>query len=109
MTTYLIKRTRTITRQAGDVADIVFTVPEVLSLVGKEVTFCIADSSKSTLITKSLNNGAIVVEQVITILLDPQDTTGLEGTYLWELQISDTDGPITIGRGEFIIIGEIIL
>lgn len=44
MATYLIAREITITRQEGDAADVVVTVPSTLSMTGKTARFQVRDS-----------------------------------------------------------------
>ena len=103
MTTYLIAREIPITRQEGDVADIVITVPAVLSLVGKKVRFQVRDINGRVIMDKK-DAGLTIDGQVISIPLYPDDTTRRAGKHRWELEVSDDNGPITIGKGPFIII-----
>ena len=108
MATYLIAREITITRQEGDVADIVITVPAALSMTARTPVFQVRDTSNRAIINKT--TPAITVQaQVINIPLLPADTKGKPGKHRWELQVTDTNGPVTIGRGNFEIIKEIIV
>jgi hypothetical protein len=106
MTTYLIKRERTITRQEGDVADVVFTVPNIFNLVGKTIKFKVYTYAKEEILELSSGNGITVDTQTITCLLSPSLLVGYAGKHRWELEASDITGPITIGKGDFIVTGE---
>ena len=99
MATYLIANEITITRQAGDLADITFAVPDVLSMSGKTAKFQVFDKNRNAIIEKEHPN-LTVNGQTITIPLLPDDTKDKSGTYYWELEVSS---PITIGHGQFII------
>lgn len=104
MSTYLIKSEKTITRQEGDVADIVITVPALLSLSGMTAKFQVSDNSHKIVISK-LDDDIAINDQVINIPLLPEDTEGFAGKFRWELQVVNEDGPITIGKGPFNITG----
>lgn len=99
MSTYLIANEITITRQAGDLADITFTVPEVLSMTGKTAKFQVFDKNRTAIIEKAAPD-LVVNGQVITIPLLAADTQNYAGSHYWELEVT---GPITIGHGPFII------
>ena len=103
MTTYLIAREITITRQEGDLADIVITVPAVITLVGKTVRFQVRDINGRVIMDKK-DAGVSIADQVISIPLYPDNTLRRAGKHRWELEVSDSDGPITIGKGPFVII-----
>lgn len=103
MPTYLIKSDITITRQEGDVADIVITVPVLLSMTGKTAKFSVFDTNNKAIIAKT--TGTLTIDgQVITIQLLPADTLRKAGKHRWELEVVDANGPITIGRGPFVIV-----
>lgn len=102
MATYLIAKEITIIRKAGDVADIVFTVPQVLPLAGRQVSWGAYNQNNTELILKTHNDMTIDGQQV-TIPLKPEDTNGHHGTHVWELVVTDDEGPITIGKGDLII------
>lgn len=106
MATYLISREKTITRQEGDVADIVITVPALLSMTGKTAHFAVADNGGRNVINKEKDIS--IDEQVISIVLKPEDTSRKAGKYRWELEVKDANGPITIGKGDFIIVKQLI-
>lgn len=107
MATYLISREITITRQEGDTADIVVTVPSTLSMTGKTARFQVRDSGNRVIINKE--DEIAIVGQGITILLAANDTARHAGKHRWELEVSDANGPITIGRGDFIIVKQLIV
>jgi len=105
MATYLIANEITITRQAGDLADITFTVPDVLSMSGKTAKFEVIDKNRKTIL-KKVSPDITISGQVITIPLIPSDTQNYPGTHYWELKVST---PITIGHGSFVITKTIIV
>lgn len=104
MATYLINSEKTITRQEGDDADIVITVPVAFSLTGATVIFQVEDAKGNIIFTKT----PTPVGQVITITLDAVDTKGHYGNRRWELQVTKSGKITTIGRGDFIIVREMI-
>ena len=111
MATFLIGSEININRQEGDTADIVFTMPTILDLsLFAEVKFQVKNATKSVF-TKSLTDNTITVNgQTITIPLLVADTTNKAGTHRWELEISnDTPEVITIAKGNFTIIKQIIV
>jgi hypothetical protein len=108
MPTYLIGKEIAITRQEGDVADIVVTVPDILSMDGKTARFQVRDAGNRMIINKD-QTGIDIDGQIITIELQPADTSKKSGKYRWELEVADDDGPITIGRGNFDIVKTMIL
>ena len=99
MATYLISREISITRQEGDAADVVVTVPSTLSMTGKTARFQVRDSGNRVIINKE--DEIAIVGQGITILLAPEDTARHAGKHRWELEVSDANGPIKIGGGDF--------
>jgi hypothetical protein len=113
MATYLIKEDIDITRQEGDTADIVFDMPVLLDMGSYPVVkFQTKKTYGGTIIlNKTVGSGLAVVGQVITVTLDSVDTKGANrGTFKWELEISnDTPEIITVGRGTFTVVKELIL
>lgn len=105
MATYLIANEIDITRQEGDTADIVFTVPVSMSLSGATVIFQVLDNKGNVLIEKTPTPAG----QNITVLLEPTDTKGHYGNKRWELEITKTGNIYTIGKGDFIIVKEQIV
>lgn len=115
MPTYLITQEIPITRQEGDTADIVFTVPTVLDMTGMTVRFQVFKGrtpyGNKVLISKKTGLGISTSGQVITVTLDPSDTVGISGVRVWELQVVHEAGSnerYTIGRGDFIVKPELI-
>lgn len=100
MATYLIAKEITITRKAGDVADIVITVPVALSMSGRTARFGVFRQDESQVMLKEAVD-CVVSGQTITIALAPEDTEGKQGDHVWELEVINDDGPITIGKGDF--------
>lgn len=101
MTTYRIGKELTITRQEGDVADVVITVPDVLPMAGRTAVFGVFDRAGRQVFSKDVD--IVVVGQVLSIPLLPLDTQRRSGELCWELEVTDSAGPITIGRGKFIV------
>lgn len=111
MATFIIGSEINISRQEGDTADIVFTVPSILNLdLFTEVKFQVKNATK-TIFSKSLtDNNLTVLSQTITIPLAVADTANKTGTHRWELEISnDTPEVITIAKGNFTIIKQSIV
>lgn len=103
MATYLIKNDFTITRQEGDIADIVFVVQDTLLISGMTVKFQVF-KSRTVVIDKVSPTTITVVGQTITIPLLQADTQDLKGTLTWELELTSTGKRITIGKGNFVIV-----
>jgi len=115
MDTFLIKTEKTITRQEGDTAGIsilVPTPPNGIDLDTYDATFVVVNSDGVEIIRKesfSSVPGITITDQTIDIPLYVDDTTTYAGEHRWELQLSNaTPEVITIGRGDFIIIAQII-
>lgn len=110
MATYLVQSSISITRHEGDIADVVFTIPNPpLDITGYGVRFWVKDSSGRTIIRKDTVDATITVAgQLVTIPLLPADTKGHAGKHSWESEIYDINGPITIGYGPFVINAELI-
>ena len=109
MATYLIKREITITRQEGDTADVVIVVPEVINMENYNARFAVKDNIGKTVFEKKSENSEMTITgQTITIPLLVADTKKKAGKHRWELQITNENEVITIGRGFFVIVNEII-
>lgn len=110
MPTYLIKKEKPITRQEGDTAEVVVVVPDVIDMGSYEVQFKVTDSSRRAVFSKSSGAGTITVSgQTVTIPIAADDTKRKPGKHSWEMQITNnTPEVITIGRGPFVIVGEMI-
>jgi hypothetical protein len=109
MPTYLVKKEIAITRQEGDTADVVFTVPDVLDLALYNVRYHVLDNNRRYVFHKDTGEGTIQKDgQVITIPLLSEDTKEKTGTHRWEMELHNADEVITIGKGIFVIIPELI-
>lgn len=109
MATFLIKREITITRQEGDTADVVIVVPEVINMANYDARFSVKDSNGRTVFDKKSENAELTISgQTITIPLLIADTKRKAGKHRWELQITNATEVITIGRGVFVIVNELI-
>ena len=108
MPTFIVRKETTITRQEGDVADVVFVVPKVLSMTGRTARFGVFDSAGTTIFEKESPDPVSIASQTITIPILPADTTGHSGSQRGELEVNNDDGRITIGRGHFIITPQLL-
>lgn len=104
MSTYLIAAEKTITRQEGDDADIVIIIPDEFSMTGATVIFQVEDTKGNVIFTKTPTPAL----QIITITLAAGDTKGKYGNKRWELQVTKDSKITTLGRGDFIIVKEMI-
>lgn len=112
MSTFLVAREFPIVRQEGDNADIIFTVPIELSLAGTVTAkFQVKTTDSRLIFSKDTTEGITIDGQDITVELLPVDTKGKSGQFRWELEITKeaTYGIVTIGKGNFKIVKEIIL
>lgn len=113
MATYLIDNEITLNRQEGDTCDVVFTdVPADIVLTGATAIFEIkANPTSTAIITKTTDDDITITGQQITVNLLPTDTKGHSGRWRWELQVTlaDTTTVITLGKGCFNIIAELIV
>lgn len=106
---YIVRKKAKIRRQEGDTGSIVFTVPDGLSLSGKAALFQVRDSSGTSIFRKStLDSSIIIALQVITVNLDGTEGLGCDGLHNWGLKISDASNTITIGKGPYEIIKQIV-
>ena len=103
MSTYLIDQPIQFTRQAGDIADVVVTVPDVISLTGKTIKFTVIRTSDGTTVFSKITTDMTVVDQVVTIPILTADTTGKAGSHIWEMVILATGFRVTVGQGTFVI------
>ena len=109
MATFLIKREITITRQEGDTADVVIVVPDVINMTNYQARFSAKDSNGRTVFDKKSENAELTISgQTITVPLLIADTKRKAGKHRWELQITNENEVITIGRGVFVIVNELI-
>jgi len=109
MSTYLISEEVNITRQEGDTADIVITVPSTITLSDFTEIKMQVKNGNNLMMGKTLSGETITVNgQTITIPLLTTDTKNKSGLHRWELELSSTTQTITIARGNFTIIKEII-
>ena len=104
MSTYLIENQFPITRQQGDISDVVFVLQNTLPLTGMTVKFQVRNSRGDLLLDKVSPTNITVVGQQITIPLLKVDTETLKGTLTWECEITKEGTRITIGQGEFIVV-----
>ena len=104
MATYLIQNDFTITRQEGDISDIVFVVQNTLLLTGMTVKFQVFNSKSEIMMDKVSPTNITVVSQQITIPLLQADTQSLKGSMTWECELTGTGKRITICKGAFVII-----
>ena len=112
MNTFLIGDEITISRQEGDTSYIEFQdIPTEISLVGASAKFQVKKKSKSdtAIISKTDASGITISGQNLTVNLLPSDTKNYAGRWRWELQITlQNTSIITIARGNFIIVAELI-
>ena len=107
MQSYIITAEIEITRQEGDTGSIVMTVPAVLNPANYTITFTVKERKGTTIFTKG-NTDWIRASQQITCYLAAVDTKGYAGNHEWELQFTSLTEVITVGRGSFKIIREVI-
>jgi len=99
MATFIIAQEVTITRQEGDLADLVLVVPDILPLTGRTAKFR-AEKIDGTAFIEKQSPDIVMLLQVITIPILPADTDGNSGKHRWELKVYDAqNNPITIGKG----------
>lgn len=108
MAAYLIKEDFEITRQQGDISEIVFVVQNTLLLTGMTVKFSVYDSKGVAKITKVSPTTITVVAQTITIPLLKADTETINGALYWEMELTDANRRITIGKGRFNVVKTLI-
>jgi hypothetical protein len=108
MQSYIITQEIEIIRQEGDTGSIIMTVPSVLDPADYTIDFQVRER-KGRLIFEKVDADWTKAAQQITCYLDSDDTTGFRGEHRWELQFSSLTEVITVGRGCFSIIGEVIV
>jgi hypothetical protein len=110
MATYLIKKEKKITRQAGDDSEVSFILPEVFPAEETEVRFGIfynQSTNREPLIILNTED-AQIEEQKVTFLLEKEITINKKGPLLWELEVTHEGRTHTIGRGEFELIKKLM-
>jgi uncharacterized protein YjbK len=107
MQSYIITAEIEIERQEGDTGSIVLTVPAVLDPSDYTITFSVKERKGTTIFTKT-DTDWIRASQQITCYLAAVDTKGYAGNHEWELQFTSSTEIITVGRGCFKIIKEVI-
>jgi hypothetical protein len=108
MQSYIITQEIEIVRQEGDTGSIVMTVPAVLNPANYTITFKVMTRGGSLIFSKT-DTDWIRAGQQITTYLKATDTKTYKGQHKWELQFTSSTEVITVGRGCFSIIKEIIL
>lgn len=104
MATYLIKQEKQITRQEGDTADVVFTLPELINPSEYEIKFSVFSNVAQGTLLFEKQEEITIEEQVVTVPILPADTLHQEGDRYWELSISNESAKHTIGKGKFKIV-----
>lgn len=104
MATYLIKQEKQITRQEGDTADVVFTLPEFIDPNDYEIKFSVFSNVSQGTLMFSKSEEITIEDQKITVPILPEDTLSQEGDKYWELSISKESAKHTIGKGKFKIV-----
>jgi len=108
MQSYIITQEIEIVRQEGDTGSIIMTVPSVLNPANYTITFKVKER-KGAVIFEKADAAWTKVGQQITCYLAAVDTKGYKGNHEWELQFSSLTEVITVGRGCFKIIREVIV
>lgn len=95
--------------QEGNLADVQLTMHSSFSMTGVKVTFQVRDNSDDLIIEKKSSLGTITIAgQAITIPLLPADTTGHNGTFLYEIDfLNATNQPFATIGGKFTIDKEV--
>jgi len=104
---YIIKNEIEIRRQEGDTGNITIIIPEQIDLDGMVPILHVVDRKLNTIFKKEDSDWSIN-DQTISCSLLPTDTRGKSGNHKWELQLQSLNEVITVGRGNFLIIKEII-
>lgn len=105
MTTFLIKKEKTIIRQQGDTSDVTFVFPEVIPPADYSIRFAVwSNVSQGTLLFEKTNNNLQIDGQSVTVPIAPEDTAEISGERYWELTISNDVRKHTIGKGTFKIV-----
>ena len=114
---FLVRAEVTITRQEGDTGSIEFIIPATIDMTGMDVIFEVQDVDEQSVFKKESDVSETQIEidladsrgQYVAILLDGTETKGFAATdHRWELQVSDGDDIITVGKGTFVIQSEVI-
>ncbi len=99
---------------AGNTKHLAFAVVDeagmAVDVTGAMVTFVIApQNNPAPVITKSTNtNGVGVSSSTITVMLTPDDTAALVGSYRYELEIVDASGNVSTNQGALLIWGTLL-
>jgi hypothetical protein len=104
MNTYLIAREIAITRQEGNVANVVITVPDLFPMEGRSAIFEVTDQTTRTLFKKTESDGLTISGQIITVSLEEKDTDRRVGMHHWKLRATGGEGIVDIGNGPFIVV-----
>jgi hypothetical protein len=104
MPTFLVKQEKTIIRQEGDTADVVFNLPEIIDPSEYEIKFSLFSNVAQGTILFSKTDEIIVEGQQITVPILPADTLNKQGEKYWELSIETSEVKHTIGKGIFKIV-----
>jgi hypothetical protein len=110
---YIIVEEVTLTRQEGDTGELAFIVPEVLDPSLFTITLQVRtvpgeNEVVGRLVLEKTGDDWTVEGQNISAPLEEADTKYWAGTHRWEMQFTDVQQVITVGKGDFIITGEII-
>ena len=110
MSRYIVEKAYNIRVQENDACNIQFIAPVEISLTGKKAVLYVKNDCGESQYKLELSpdNGKITTAgQTIVASILPADTLGKKGTTPWLLRVysNSTDG-ITIGKGQFQIIGE---
>lgn len=107
MNSYVITERVTVTRQEGNTGSLGFIVPAVLNpaLFTIKLQVWTATNKSAILFEKT---SWTVTGQTITTPMAAVDTKGYAGTHKWEMQFTSLTEVITVGKGDFVIIKELI-
>jgi hypothetical protein len=105
MATYVIKKERTITRQAGDDNEVSFILPQVFPADEVALRFGIfynVSNNREPLLVLTQDE-AYNEEQTVTFPIHKDDTANKKGPFRWELEVTHEGKTHTIGRGDFVL------
>lgn len=101
MPTFIIKKEKTIIRQEGDTADVVFTLPNIINPNDYDIKFSVFSNAAQGTLLFSKSEQIIIEGQQITVPIPPADTLNKQGEKYWELSIETSEVKHTIGKGIF--------
>lgn len=107
MNSYIITQEITITRQEGDTGVLQFVVPNILNPANFDITFQVWRMSRENSLLFKKEDWTVEGQQITTSLTEA-DTKGFAGRWRWEMQFTSAVEIITVGRGAFEIIKELI-